>query len=79
MVQQGSAKGLRSGKGAESKLRVMQCVRESHGEHDEGPNSNPEITLLVQFKCYAIFPRRRQCCCKNQNKQLSQSYVERNV
>ena len=49
--QQGTVKRLRTGKGAESKPQVVQCVREGHREPDEeqSTNSRPEVTLLFQF------------------------------
>ena len=58
----------RAGKRLRAKPQVMQCVRESHIEPDEehSTNSRPEVTMLFQFKCHAIFPRHLQCCCKTQ-------------
>ena len=79
-VQQGTVKGC-ARKRAESKPHVMQCARESHGEPDEeqSTNSRWQVTMLFQFYCYVILPRRLQCCCKNRNKQRYQSYDEPNV
>ena len=66
---------LRTGKGAESKQRVMQGVRESHGGHDGKHSTNPrhKVTLML-----LNFPRLHQRCCKNRNKQY-QSSNEPNV
>ena len=56
-VQPVTAKRLRAGQGVESKTTVVQCVRGSHRDPDEehGTNSRPEVTMLLQFQCYAIF------------------------